>query len=86
MEELGTDKYIASAVSESVDRRAIPVLVFILSAAIALATGTSWGTSTIPSATYISMCCSGLSAHRYYATLVRSALPCTQPSQMSAIF
>lgn len=45
METLGTDKFIASGVSENVDKRAIPMLVFILSAAISMATGTSWGTS-----------------------------------------
>jgi Na+/H+ antiporter NhaC len=47
MKALGTDTYIASGVSDSVDKRAIPVLVFILSALIAMATGTSWGTMAI---------------------------------------
>jgi Na+/H+ antiporter NhaC len=57
MEALGPDKYIASGVSRSVDKRAISVLVFILSAFISLATGTSWGTSA---------CCCCLKAHVSY--------------------
>lgn len=48
MRAVGTDVYIASGVSDSVDKRAIPVLVFILSAFIAASTGTSWGTSAPP--------------------------------------
>lgn len=47
MKALGTDTFIAAGVSESVDKRAIPVLVFILSAVISMATGTSWGTSML---------------------------------------
>lgn len=45
MRAVGTDVFIASGVSDGVDKRAIPVLVFILSAFIAASTGTSWGTS-----------------------------------------
>ena len=47
MQTLGTDDFIAAGVSDAVDARAIPVLVFILSALISLSTGTSWGTMSI---------------------------------------
>ena len=39
MQVLGTDDFIASAVSSSIDKRAISTLVFILGALISLATG-----------------------------------------------
>lgn len=47
MGALGTDDFIASGVSGGVDAEALPVLVFILSALISTATGTSWGTMAI---------------------------------------
>ena len=47
MRAVGTDVFIASGVSSGIDKRAIPVLVFILSAFIAASTGTSWGTSAL---------------------------------------
>eukprot|EP00892_Ulva_mutabilis_P010777 jgi/Ulvmu1/8071/UM004_0308.1 len=47
MRAVGTDVFIASGVSSGIDKRAIPVLVFILSAFIAASTGTSWGTMAI---------------------------------------
>ena len=47
LQVLGTDDFIASAVSAAIDPRAISTLVFILGALISLATGTSWGTMAI---------------------------------------
>ena len=46
-EDLGTAQYVAQILNDSVPLQAIPVLVFLTSAAIAFATGTSWATMAI---------------------------------------
>jgi len=45
--ELGTAAYVVSAVEGVMSPIALPIITFILSAFIALATGTSWGTMAI---------------------------------------
>jgi len=44
IKDLGTGSYIASLVKEHLDLNYLPALIFILSAIMAFATGTSWGT------------------------------------------
>ncbi len=44
IKDLGTGSYIASLVREHLDLNYLPALIFILSAIMAFATGTSWGT------------------------------------------
>jgi Na+/H+ antiporter NhaC len=46
-QEIGTAQYLAQVLSDRVAIRLLPVLVFITSAAISFATGTSWGTMAI---------------------------------------
>jgi Na+/H+ antiporter NhaC len=46
-EDLGTAQYVAQVLNDSVPLQAIPVLVFLTSAAMAFATGTSWATMAI---------------------------------------
>ncbi len=46
-EDLGTAQYLAQILSDAVPLEAIPVLVFLTSAAMAFATGTSWATMAI---------------------------------------
>ena len=46
-EDLGTAQYVAQILNDSVPLQAIPVLVFLTSAAMAFATGTSWATMAI---------------------------------------
>ena len=46
-EDLGTAQYVAQIISEALPLEVIPVLVFLTSAAIAFATGTSWATMAI---------------------------------------
>jgi Na+/H+ antiporter NhaC len=46
-EELGTASFLAQILSDRVALELLPVLVFITGAAIAFATGTSWGTMAI---------------------------------------
>jgi tetracycline resistance efflux pump len=45
--ECGTGVYIASALEDSVDAGAYPALTFVISAVLALVTGSSWGTMSI---------------------------------------
>lgn len=45
--ECGTGVYIASALEDSVDAGAYPALTFVISAILALVTGSSWGTMSI---------------------------------------
>jgi len=44
IKDLGTGSYIASLVKDHLDLNYLPALIFILSAVMAFATGTSWGT------------------------------------------
>jgi len=44
IKDLGTGAYIASLVKEHLDLNYLPALIFLLSAIMAFATGTSWGT------------------------------------------
>ena len=46
-EEVGTTQYLSSTLNDVVPLHFLPVLVFVISAAIAFATGTSWGTMGI---------------------------------------
>jgi Na+/H+ antiporter NhaC len=46
-EALGTGAYLASALQDTLPIAALPVLVFLIAAATAFATGTSWGTMAI---------------------------------------
>ena len=46
-EEIGTAQYLSQLLSDRVALELIPVIVFITSAAMAFATGTSWGTMAI---------------------------------------
>jgi len=46
-EDLGTAQYVAQIMSDAVPLETIPVLVFLTSAAMAFATGTSWATMAI---------------------------------------
>jgi Na+/H+ antiporter NhaC len=46
-EELGTGAYLSAQISETLPLFALPVLVFVIAAAISFATGTSWGTMAI---------------------------------------
>ena len=46
-EDLGTALYVAQILNDSVPLQVIPVLVFLTSAAMAFATGTSWATMAI---------------------------------------
>jgi Na+/H+ antiporter NhaC len=46
-EEIGTAQYLSQLLSDRVALELIPVIVFISSAAMAFATGTSWGTMAI---------------------------------------
>ncbi len=46
-EDLGTAQYVAQIMNDTVPLEAIPVLVFLTSAAMAFATGTSWATMAI---------------------------------------
>ena len=46
-EEVGTAQYLSQLLSDRVALQLIPVIVFITSAAMAFATGTSWGTMAI---------------------------------------
>jgi Na+/H+ antiporter NhaC len=45
--EIKTADYIVSLISESIDPRLLPVIVFIVCGATSFATGTSWGTMAI---------------------------------------
>ncbi|GMH36620.1 hypothetical protein BSKO_04493 [Bryopsis sp. KO-2023] len=45
--DAGVGEYVADAISENVDHRAIPALTFVIAAVISFATGTSWGTMSI---------------------------------------
>lgn len=45
--DLGTAKYLASMVGDTVSPAIIPLLIFLLSSLMAFATGTSWGTFSI---------------------------------------
>jgi len=44
IKDLGTGSYIASLIKDHLDLNYLPALIFILSAIMAFATGTSWGT------------------------------------------
>jgi Na+/H+ antiporter NhaC len=46
-EDLGTAQYVAQILSDALPLAVIPVLVFVTSAAMAFATGTSWATMAI---------------------------------------
>ena len=46
-EDLGTAQYVAQVLNDSLPLQVIPVLVFVTSAAMAFATGTSWATMAI---------------------------------------
>ncbi len=46
-EALGTGPYLSSLLQDSLPIQALPVLVFLVAAAISFATGTSWGTMAI---------------------------------------
>src|SRR5690606_39258065 len=46
-EALGTGPYLSSLLQESLPIHLLPVLVFLVAAAISFATGTSWGTMAI---------------------------------------
>ena len=46
-EDLGTAQYVAQILNDSLPLEVIPVLVFLTSAAMAFATGTSWATMAI---------------------------------------
>jgi Na+/H+ antiporter NhaC len=46
-EALGTGPYLSSLIQDSLPIRLLPVLVFLVAAAISFATGTSWGTMAI---------------------------------------
>jgi Na+/H+ antiporter NhaC len=46
-EEVGTAQFLSQLLSDRVALQLIPVIVFITSAAMAFATGTSWGTMAI---------------------------------------
>ena len=46
-EDLGTAQYVAQIISDALPLEVIPVLVFLTSAAMAFATGTSWATMAI---------------------------------------
>lgn len=46
-EHLGTGEYLASLLQQSVGPQWMPTIVFVLSFAVAFATGTSWGTMSI---------------------------------------
>jgi len=46
-EALGTGPYISSLLADTLPLAALPVLVFLVAAAISFATGTSWGTMAI---------------------------------------
>ena len=46
-EDLGTAQYVAQVMNDAVPLEVIPVLVFLTSAAMAFATGTSWATMAI---------------------------------------
>jgi Na+/H+ antiporter NhaC len=46
-EALGTGTYLSALLQESLPLRALPVLVFLVAAAISFSTGTSWGTMAI---------------------------------------
>eukprot|EP01023_Acetabularia_acetabulum_P044711 TRINITY_DN4503_c0_g1_i2.p1 TRINITY_DN4503_c0_g1~~TRINITY_DN4503_c0_g1_i2.p1 ORF type:complete len:824 (+),score=145.04 TRINITY_DN4503_c0_g1_i2:273-2744(+) len=44
---VGTDRFIAGGIGANLDKRALPTVTFLVSAAMGFATGTSWGTMTI---------------------------------------
>ena len=46
-EEIGTAQYLSRLLSDRIALELIPVIVFVTSAAMAFATGTSWGTMAI---------------------------------------
>lgn len=46
-EALGTSGYMAAGVSATIDPRLLPTLIFVMAAATAFATGTSWATMSI---------------------------------------
>jgi Na+/H+ antiporter NhaC len=46
-EEIGTARYLTQILSDNLDPRLVPALVFITAAAISFATGTSWATMAI---------------------------------------
>lgn len=46
-EDLGTGPWLVQAVSGALSARVLPVIVFLLSALVSFATGTSWGTMAI---------------------------------------
>ena len=46
-EALGTGPYLSSVLSDALPLWSLPVLVFVIGAAISFATGTSWGTMAI---------------------------------------
>lgn len=46
-EKLGTAEFLAGALSEALPAPLLPVILFVLAAAVAFATGTSWGTMGI---------------------------------------
>lgn len=45
--EVGTARYLTQILSENLDPRLLPALVFVIAAAISFATGTSWATMAI---------------------------------------
>lgn len=45
--DLGTAKYLASMMGDTISPTIIPLLIFLLSSLMAFATGTSWGTFSI---------------------------------------
>jgi Na+/H+ antiporter NhaC len=46
-EQLGTAEYLAGALGEAIPAGLLPAILFVLAAAVAFATGTSWGTMGI---------------------------------------
>lgn len=46
-EQLGTAQYLSSALEGNLSVRLLPVIVFVIAAAVSFATGTSWGTMAI---------------------------------------
>lgn len=47
LDDLGTSELLVAGLQETLDPRALPMLVFVLASAVALTTGTSWGTMGI---------------------------------------
>lgn len=55
-DDLGTAAYLVELSSGQIDPRLVPTLIFVIAAAIAFATGTSWGTMAVLTPMSIPLC------------------------------